>query len=73
MYIKTAINIMTSTLTFNFYLVSFKVEATHISRTSCTNSCVTTTNMRNGTTSTQDCCGGSVTTVIQAHGKQGEP
>jgi hypothetical protein len=44
-------------------------KATHISATSCTNSCVTTINSEANTVETRDCCGGRVTTTIYTHEK----
>jgi hypothetical protein len=48
-------------------------KATHIRVTTCTNSCVSTTNEETGITSTADCCGGQVTTRILQHPKPEAP
>jgi len=57
-------------LAFNFSFISFNAFANHVSTTTCSNSCVTTVNSDTMTITTTDCCGGTVTTVIQVHNSE---
>lgn len=68
--IKTSLIAISSFVLLN---IATTANSTHISTTTCTNSCVTTIDSSAGTVSTVDCCGGVMTTVYQAHGYDGPP
>ena len=67
MNLKLIISSMATIIILVASLSPLPVKALHISTTTCSNSCVTTTNTETGVVSIQDCCGGYVTTVRYPH------
>lgn len=63
MFKKISIVLLTS--------ISFFAFATKVTYT-CSNSCVTTVDMRTGVVTVADCCGGTVTATIE-RGEPGAP